>query len=162
VTDDDQGIAAALVVALEAALISREDAVRVVDREIEQRPSSDHWLIAASLATSTQDLLRVLHDRASGHSLLNEVWPLLAAMEAALASGTDPLEVALQIQKVYPYGSWPAHLDQVLYDVYEEATCAHAHDGVPQPLRVANALHALFRADRGHRPWEDLMDRVLA
>lgn len=151
-TSDDQGIAAALVVALEAALISREDAVRVVDREIAQRPSPDRWLVEASLATSTQDLVSILHGRAAGHPLLTEVWPLLAAMERSLARGADPVEVARQIQKVYPYGSWPAHLDRTLYDVYEEATCAHAYGGMPQPLRVANALHALFRADRGHRP----------
>ena len=161
-TVEDDGIAAALVVGLEAALVSREEAIRIVDWEIERRPSPDLWLVEASLATSTQDLLSILRDRAAGHPLLTEVWPLLAAMERSLAGGADPLVVADQVKKVHPFGSWPRHLGRFFYDVYEEATCAHAHDGVPQPLRVANALQALFRAGRDRRPWQDLIERVLA
>src|SRR5882672_6294373 len=145
---DERELAEALVVAIEAGLLTMAEAIRVVDREIVNRPLPGRWLIEASLIGTPQDLLHVLHPVAHGHPLLHEVWPLLEAMERALSSGADPIRVARLITRVYPHDSWPAELSQPLYDVNEEATCAHEHGGVPQPQSVQNALLALFDVGR--------------
>jgi hypothetical protein len=91
----------------------------------------------------------------------DDIWPLLEAMERALDLGRDPIAVARRIQKVYPYEEWPDELDQFLYDVYEEATCAHEHGGVPQPELVERALRALFPAARRSSAWRSPLDGLL-
>ena len=148
INGDERELAAALVVAIEAGLLTMAEAIRVVDREIVNRPSPGRWLIEASLIGTPQNPLHVLHPVAHGHPLLHELWPLLEAMERALSSGADPIKVARLIERVYPHGHWPAELSQTLYDVYEEATCAHEHGGVPQPQSVQKALLALFDVGR--------------
>ncbi len=145
---DERELAAALVVAIEAGLLTIAEAIQVVDREILNRPSPGRWLIEASLIDTPQDLLHILRPVAHGHPLLHELWPLLEAMERSLSSGADPIKVARLIKSVYPHDSWPAELDQPLYDVYEEATCAHEHGGVPEPQSVQKALLALFDVGR--------------
>src|SRR6266487_4380680 len=94
---DERELAAALVVAIEAGLLTMAEAIRVVDREILNRPSPGRWLIEASLISTPQDLLHVLHPVA--HPLLHELWPLLEAMERALSSGADPIKVARLIKR---------------------------------------------------------------
>ncbi len=157
---DDRDLAAALVVSMEVGLISAGEALKVVDREIALRASPEAWLIEASLARTPEDLLHVLRARAEGHPMLTDVWPLFEAMEKALDAGIDPVAVAHRIKKIYPFGSWPGELDQVLYDVYEEATCAHAHGGVPQPRTVESALRALFAAARRCSSWRSALDQL--
>src|SRR5262249_14725498 len=112
--EDDREIAAALVVAIEAGLLSITEAIALVDREIGSRPAPGPWLIDASLVGTCQDLLHILHPIANGHPILEEPWPVLAAMERSLSSGADPLNVARLIKRFYPYGSWPAELSQPL------------------------------------------------
>jgi len=119
-------------------------------------------MIEASLANTLQDLLHILHPIAYGHPLLEEIWPLLEAMERSLSKGADPIKVARLIERVYPYGSWPEELSQPLYDLYEEATCAHEHGGIPDASLVRKALLSLFEVGRvcgGHR---SVLDRVLS
>ena len=157
---DDRDLAAALVVSMEAGLISSGEALKIVDREIASRASPEAWLIEASLARTPQDLLHVVRARAEGHPMLTDVWVLFEAMEKALDAGIDPVAVAYRIKKVYPFGSWPGELDQVLYDVYEEATCAHEHGGVPQPRIVESALRALFAAARRSSSWCSALERL--
>jgi hypothetical protein len=148
IDEDERELAAALVVAIEAGLLSIAEAIRVVDREITRRPSPGHWLLEASLIGNPQDLLHALRPVADGHPLLGEIWPLLEAMERSLRNGTDPIKVARLIKRFYPYGSWPTELRQPLYDVYEEATCAHEHGSVPEPQSVQKALLVLFEIGR--------------
>ncbi len=105
--EGEQELAAALLVAIEAGLVSSQEAMAVLDREIATRPSPAGWLIDASLASSPQDLLHVLRPLAEGHPLLDQVWPLLAAMEKELTRGADPIKVARLIERIYPSGSWP-------------------------------------------------------
>jgi hypothetical protein len=71
------------------------------------------------------------------------------------------VHVACRIKKVYPYGQWPPALDQARYDVYEEATGAHEHGGVPQPASVSPALRALFDVAKRNRAWDSSLARVL-
>ena len=130
IDEDERELAAALVVAIEAGLLSTAGAIRVVDREMADRPSPGHWMIEASLSGTPQDLLHVLQGVANGHPLLGEIWPL-------------------------------AELSQPLYDVYEEATCAHEHGGVPQAQAVQNALRALFDAGRTCGSQRSAFRRVL-
>jgi len=158
---DDRDIAAALVVSIDGGLLTPIDAVRVVDREIAARAAPDAWLIDASLTRTPEDLLRILRAKAGGHPMLDALWPLLEAMEKALDAGIDPIAVACRIEKVYPYGEWPGELDQLLYDVYEEATCAHEHGGVPEPKVVAAALRALFAAAKRSGSWCSVLDGLL-
>jgi hypothetical protein len=82
-------------------------------------------------------------------------------MERSLSIGADPLKVARLIERFYPYGSWPPELSQPLYDVYEEATCAHAHGGTPVRESVRKALKALFEAAR-LRGDRSILERVLS
>lgn len=158
---DERSMAAALVVSLEVGLLSASDAINVVDREIAARPSPAPWLIDASLAGGPEDLLRILRAKAEGHPMLEDVWPLLEAMERALNAGTDPIEVACRIKKVYPYGEWPKELGRLLYDVYEEATCAHERGGVPQVDVVESALRALFSAAKRSSSWWSVLDALV-
>ena len=158
---DDRDIAAALVVSIDAGLLTAIDAVKVLDREIAARPSPDAWLIDASLTRTPEDLLHILRGKAEGHPMLDALWPLLEAMEKALDAGIDPIAVACRIKNVYPYGEWPGELDQLLYDVYEEATCAHEHGGVPEPKVVAAALRALFAAAKRSGSWCSVLDGLL-
>ena len=158
---DDRDIAAALVLSMEVGLLAASDAMRVVDREIGARASPAAWFIEASLAKSPQDLLHVLRARAEGHPMLNDVWPLFEVMEKALDAGVDPIDVACRVKKVYPFGEWPREVDQHLYDVYEEATCAHEHGGVPQPELVEKALRALFAAARRSSSWRSALEGLL-
>jgi hypothetical protein len=162
IDEEGRDLAAALVVAIEAGLLSMAEAIRVVDRELTRRPSPGHWLIEASLIGTPQDLLHVLRPVADGHPLLGEIWPLLEAMERSLLSGGDPIKVARLIERVYPYGSWPTELSQPLYDVYEEATCAHEHGGVPEPQSVQKALVALFEVGRACGSQRSALQRVLS
>jgi hypothetical protein len=155
---DDRDIAAGLVVSVEVGLLSTKEAIRLVDREIATRSSPAAWLIAASLANTPEDLLHVLRETAESHPILDSLWPLLEAMERALDKGVDPIAVACRIKKVYPYGEWPEELSQLLYDVYEEATCAHEHEGEPQPRLVENALRALFAEAKRHGSWCSVLD----
>ena len=157
---DERDIAAALVVSIEVGLLSAGDAMKVVDREIAARASPDAWLIDASLASTPEDLLHVLRAKARGHPMLDDVWPLFEAMEKSLDAGGDPVAVACRIKKVYPYGEWPQELDQRLYAVYEEATCAHEHGGVPQPKAVESALRELFADARRSSSWCSALDRL--
>jgi len=159
---DERDVAAALLASIEVGLLSASEAMKIVDREIEERPSPATWLIDASLALTPEDLLHILRGRAEGHPMLDDVWPLLEAMEKALDAGIDPIDVACRIKRVYPYGDWPKELDQRLYDVYEEATCAHEHGGVPQPNVVSNALRALFAAARRSSSWCSVLDGLRA
>jgi hypothetical protein len=159
---DERELGAALVVAIEAGLLSMAEAIRVVDREIVHRPSPGRWLIEASLIGTPQDLLHVLHPVAQGHPLLHEIWPLMEAMERSLSRGADPIKVGRLIKRVYPHGSWPAELSQPLYDVYEEATCAHEHGGVPEPQSVEKALLALFDVGRVCGSERSALRRVLS
>jgi hypothetical protein len=159
--DDERALAAALILAIDAGLLSMTDAIRVVDREIENRAAPGRWLIDASVSATLQDLLHVLRPIAIGHPLLDEMWPLLEAMERSLSNGADPLNVARLVERFYPYGTWPAELDQPLYDVYEEATCAHEHGGVPVRQSVRKALMALFKAGR-IRGDRSILERVLS
>jgi hypothetical protein len=161
VNDDERDLAAALVVAMDVGLLSAGDAIRVIDREAAARTSPSPWLIDSALAKTPEDLLHILRANAAGHPMLEEVWPLFEAMERALATGADPTQVACRIKKIYPYGQWPPALDQALYDVYEEATCAHEHGGVPQAASVSQALRALFDAAKRNRAWDSSLERVL-
>jgi hypothetical protein len=158
---DDRDIAAALVLSMEVGLFSAGDAMLVIDREIGARASPEPWFIEASLAKTPQDLLHVLRARAEGHPMLHDSWPLFEAMEKALDAGIDPIDVACRVKKIYPYGEWPREVDQYLYDVYEEATCAHEHGGVPQPEVVEKALRALFEAAKRSSSWRSVLDGLL-
>jgi hypothetical protein len=160
VADGERDIAAALVVAIDVGLLSVGDAIRVIDREIAARATPSLWLIDSALAKTPEDLLHILRGEAEGHPMLTEVWPLFEAMEKALAKEADPIQVARRITKIYPYGRWPPELDQPLSDVYEEATCAHEHGGIPQPESVRRALRALFDAARRNRAWRSTLERV--
>jgi hypothetical protein len=83
-------------------------------------------------------------------------------MERSLSSGADPIKVARLLKRVYPYASYPAELSQQLYDVVEEATCAHEHGGVPEPQSVQKALLALFDAGRACGSDRSALRRVLS
>jgi hypothetical protein len=160
INDDERDLAAALLVAIDVGLLSADDAIRVIDREVAARTAPSPWLIDAALVKTPEDLLHILRENAVGHPMLEEVWPLFEAMERALTTGADPIQVACRIKKVYPYGQWPPERDRALYDVYEEATCAHEHGGIPQPASVSQALRALFDIAKRNRVWNSL-ERVL-
>jgi hypothetical protein len=72
INDDERDLAAALVVATDVGLLSADDAIRVIDREIAARTA----LIDAALAKTPEDLLHILRENAVGHPMLEEVWPL--------------------------------------------------------------------------------------
>ena len=91
---DGRELAAALVLAIEARLITTTDAIRIVDEEIDARSSAEAWLIEVSLAPTPQDVLHAARDRAAGHPMLADVWSVLEAMGLALARGAGPLELA--------------------------------------------------------------------
>jgi hypothetical protein len=154
-------MAAALAVALEAGVLSTRQAVAVIDREIEAQASPDGWLIEGSLAQSPDDLLHVLRARAAGHPMLGDVWTHIEAMDEALSRGVDVMEVAARVEGLYPYGDWPRELNEVLYDLYDEVTCACRHDGVPSRTHVEVALRALLTAGRGRSAWRAVLERVI-
>src|SRR5258708_28741101 len=86
---DEHELAAALVVAIEAGLLTIAEAIQVVDREILNRPSPGRWLIDASLIGTPQDLLHILRHVAHGQPLRHELWQLLGAMPSSLSRGAD-------------------------------------------------------------------------
>jgi hypothetical protein len=160
--DPESDLAAALTVALETGALSLHEAVAVIDREIEAQVSPDGWLIEGSLAQSSEDLLHVLRVRAVGHPMLADPWTLIEAMDKALSRGVDVMEVAGRVKVMYPYGDWPGELNKLLYDLYEEVTCAHMHGGVPSRTHVEAALRALLAEGRGRSTWCPALERVLA
>jgi hypothetical protein len=119
-------------------------------------------MIAASMAATPEDLLHVLREQAGGHPLLKDGWLLLETMDIALSRGADLMEVAGRIEAIYPYGESPREVKQLLYDLYEEVTCAHMHGGVPSPPDVERTLAALVAAARGRSRWRALLESIVA
>jgi len=91
-----------------------------------------------------------------------EDWALFSDRWQAVSCGADPMEVADRVEAIYPYGGSPPEVRRLVYDLYEEVTCAHMHGGVPSPPDVERTLMALVAVARGRSPWRPLLESVVA
>jgi hypothetical protein len=159
---NDRELAAIILIAVESGLLSANGAVSVVDREIEAREVADGWLIEASLARSIQDLVHVLRGRAADHPMIVDELTLLEAIDVASVHATADLDrLVSAVLDRYPYSGLPVDVQDLIYQLDEEATCAHGHDGEPQPRAIEEALQALLAAARGRSGRREMLERML-
>jgi hypothetical protein len=137
--------------------------VSVVDQQIASRGEPERWLIDASLARSVPDMLHVFRERACDHPMLSDPLALLDALDvAAVQASVDTDTLVSAVLDLYPYPELPRDIRDRLYELDEEATCAHGHGGVPQPELIENALHALLATARGRSKWRKTLESMLA
>jgi hypothetical protein len=151
---DDRAIAAVLLVAIRYGRVAFEVIVARIDQEIEGQASPPVWMLDASLARSEDDFRRVLVEYAGGHPVLTDEMACLEVLAAMRQRhGVAYHAVARLVLDLWSDGRMPPDLHHLASDVYEDAFCAHDHDGVPQPDRAAKAASAFLSAASGRTEW---------
>jgi hypothetical protein len=103
------------------------------------------WLLDASLARSPQD--RLHHLRRAAPSDPGVLLALGAAVVAHLRGRLAATALAhLGLRAAWDDQQLPPEVRAAVYDLDEEACCAHEYDGVSQPQRVTTAVLGLREA----------------
>jgi hypothetical protein len=160
---DDRATAAILLVAVRYGRVPIDTIVARIDAEIEREPSPAAWLIDASLAQSENGVRDVLSGHAADHPILSDEMAcldILAAMRDR--HGVAYHAVARLVLDLWSGARMPADLHALASDVYEDAFCAHDHDGIPQPELAAKAASAFLSAACGRTEWSPTIASVVA
>ena len=142
-SSDTALVACALALA-EANALSSEEVSTWIDDQVSVRSTPPTWLLDASLARTPEDKLHYLRVAPGVEGASSD--PLLSLQASVLAYRRGRVSVEdLAIQALY--AAWdhrfPANLKDAVYELDEDANCAHAFNGHPQPERVAKSVALL-------------------
>lgn len=156
-SDADAETAACVLVRVSSNAMSPPELSTWIDSQIAARDQPPTWLLDASLAPSAED--KIHH---------------LRSVEGSAQVGADPLlqleatYLALERQRITAsralHLSWdhdlPPDLAAAIYELEEDASCAHAFDGVVQAERVTVSVAMLGARLSAHSEWRAHLEAI--
>ena len=146
-----------LALAHENALSTREvsDAIDTLLATLTEPP---RWLLDASLAASPEDKLHHLRLAPDAAGLAADA--LLSLSASVMAYRRRRID-AHDLASRGLHAAWddplPEEVKDAVYELEEDANCAHDYAGVPQPDRVARSIDALASRLAAHGRWLSLL-----
>jgi hypothetical protein len=122
--------------------LSSAEVAAWVDSSVASCEEPPAWLLEASLARTPEDRLHHLREGMAG--TIDGLLRLDAGLLAVERGRLEAAELAhFGLGLMWDDVHLPSDVRAALYDLDEEACCAHMFDGQPQPERVALAVQAL-------------------
>jgi len=142
----DPEIVACVLALVKAQAISSSELSNWIDKQVETRDVPPAWLIDASVAQKPEDKLhhlrRVGHPNAGGDDPFLLLEACMIAMDRRRATPESVARVSYRLTLSH---GLPADIQEAIYELDEDATCAHEFGGVVQAQRVVVSL-AVLRA----------------
>ena len=157
--DSDTELAACVLALVGANALSSRELSEWIDRQIMLRPEPPRWLLDASLAVLTEDKLH--HVRLVPSALETSLDPFLI-LHASLLAYKRGRTRSEHLASRALHTAWdhrlPDDLRDAIYELDEDATCAHDYDGISQPDRVARSVALLDARLAAQSKWRTLIE----
>jgi hypothetical protein len=158
----DTEVAACVLALVGANALSSHEFSEWIDGQILLRPVSPRWLLDASLAPLTEDKLHYVRLVPGAVEISQD--PFLTLQAHLLAYRRGRIESEHLASRAL-HTAWdhrlPDDMKDAIYELDEDATCAHAHGGIPQPERVAQSIARLESHLATRRGLHELLDAYL-
>jgi len=160
-SDADAETAACVLVRVSSNAMSPPELSTWIDSQIAARDQPPTWLLDASLAPSAED--KIHHLRSVEGSAQVGADPLLQLEATYLALERQRITADMLASRAL-HLSWdhdlPPELAAAIYELEEDASCAHAFDGVVQAERVTVSVAMLGARLSAHSEWRAHLEAI--